>query len=78
MNIQDLIYSEERTLHEVADRVRPLAVLCEVSPSGFCSIILHIYRKNYQVPFKNNVSPSEEGSFRLEDFPSICLGNTNY
>ena len=42
MNIQDLIYFEERPLHEGADHVSPLAALCEVSSSGFCSLILHI------------------------------------
>ena len=41
MNIHDLIYFEENPLHEGADRVRPLAALCEISSSGICSVILY-------------------------------------
>ena len=40
MNIQDLIYFEERPWHEVADWVRQLVALCEVSPSEFLQILL--------------------------------------
>ena len=41
MNIQNLIYFEEYPLHQGADRVRPLAALCEISSSRFCSVILY-------------------------------------
>ena len=42
MNIQDLIVSEGGPLNRMADRAMLWAVLCEVPPSGFCSVILHI------------------------------------
>ena len=48
MNIQDLIYFEENPLHEGAYRVRPLDALCEVTLSGFCSVILYFIRQ-YQL-----------------------------
>ena len=63
MNIQGLIFFEENPFHEGADRVRPLAALCEISPSGLCLIILYVIIENYQVPSKIDIYPSEEGSF---------------
>ena len=39
MNIQDLIYFEERPLHEVTDCARQLVALRGISPSEFLQIL---------------------------------------